>query len=150
MNDGNDRTQQLHHLFAEGADLPTVLTSRPQRDTAADVYSVSSRQDHVTLGRGAQCDVVLDDDRVSRLHAIVRLLGSRAVIEDAGSTNGTYVDGVLVEGKVELREGAMVRFGRRGPVFRYGRSLGTPSVPPSSGRPESTRLHRPPEFGRDH
>lgn len=141
-NDYSDQTQQLHHLVEEGADLPTVLTARPG-GPQGDVYSVSSRQQQITLGRGGQCDVVISDDRVSRLHAVVRLLGSRAVIEDAGSTNGTYVDGVRIDGPVELREGAAVRFGRRGPVFRYGRNLGRrassvdsmPRTPPEFGRP---------------
>lgn len=136
--DDSDHTQQLHHLIEEGADLPTALTARPGHPGAG--YSVSSRQQRVTLGRGGQCDVVIDDDRVSRLHAVVRLVGTRAVLEDAGSTNGTYVDGVRVEGPVELNEGAMVRFGRRGPVFRYGRNLGRP--------PGSDEVIRPPGFGR--
>lgn len=138
-DDYSDHTQQLHHLVEEGADLPTVLTARPDHTGARRGYSVSSRQQRVTLGRGSRCDVVIDDDRVSRLHAVVRLMGTRAVLEDAGSTNGTYVDGVRVQGPVELNEGAMVRFGRRGPVFRYGRNLGR-----ASGEDDAIR---PPGFG---
>lgn len=123
MGEDIEDTRLLHHLFAEGADLPTMLVSRSDLPPE-EVLSLSSRQERVLLGRGADCDVILTDDRVSRRHAVIQLLGSRAVIEDAGSTNGTYVDGVLLDAPRELREGAMIRFGRRGPVFRYGRRLG--------------------------
>ncbi|WP_153505791.1 FHA domain-containing protein [Cumulibacter manganitolerans] len=126
MGERTDDTRALHHLVSEGADQPTMLVPRPDLPGSGDVYSLSSAQRRVTVGRSARCDVVLDDERVSRLHAVVRLLGARAVIEDAGSTNGTYVDGVRIEGPTELREGAAVRLGRRGPVFRYGRSFGRP------------------------
>ena len=120
----DDATQQLHHLVGEGTDQPTRLVPRPDLPASGDVYAVSSRQQVISVGRGSECDVVLDDERVSRRHATIRLLGSRAVIEDAGSTNGTYVDGVRIEGPTELAEGATIRLGRRGPVFRYGRTFG--------------------------
>jgi two-component system, NtrC family, response regulator AtoC len=42
----------------------------------------------VTLGRGAECDVTIDDPSVSRNHAILRI-GSSLILEDAGSSNGT-------------------------------------------------------------
>lgn len=143
----SEYTQQLHHFTEEGADLPTMLTARPEGQPGGEVYSMSSRQQEITLGRGSHCDVVLADDRVSRLHAVVRLMGSRAVIEDAGSTNGTYVDGVRIDTPVELREGSMVRFGRRGPVFRYGRNFGRSATPPAPPGAAGGTVHRPPAFG---
>lgn len=168
MSEEWERTKQLHHLIEEGSDLPTALTARPDASGMppgphGDVTSVSSEQQQVVLGRGAGCDVVLDDDRVSRRHAIVYIDGSNAWIEDLGSTNGTYVDGRLVEGAVPLHEGAAIRFGRRGPVFRYGRQLpgvrtsGQGVPPPPSGpaaRPTVTYYgddsapKAPPPFGR--
>lgn len=153
MDDDSDRTRQLHHLTAEGADQPTMLVPRPDAG-GAEVYSVSDRQQEVTVGRGHQCDVVLDDDRVSRLHAVIRLRGARAVIQDAGSTNGTYVDGERVNGPHELREGSTIRLGRRGPVFRYGRSMGAVAGPRGADQvfyapqADGTELHESPGFGR--
>ncbi|MGH9153951.1 MAG: FhaA domain-containing protein [Acidimicrobiales bacterium] len=47
----------------------------------------------VTIGRTAGCDVVLDDESVSRRHAEVRRVGSDIVLVDLGSTNGTKVNG---------------------------------------------------------
>ncbi|MEV6003249.1 ABC transporter ATP-binding protein/permease [Streptomyces griseomycini] len=46
-----------------------------------------------TLGRDPQGDVVLDDARVSWRHATISFNGRSWVIEDHGSTNGTFVQG---------------------------------------------------------
>jgi predicted Zn finger-like uncharacterized protein len=45
-----------------------------------------------TLGR-ADCDIVLDDPECSRQHAALEVLGSRVVVSDLNSTNGTFVLG---------------------------------------------------------
>ena len=47
----------------------------------------------VTIGRMAECDVVVSDESVSRRHAEVRRVGSDIVLVDLGSTNGTKVNG---------------------------------------------------------
>jgi DNA-binding NtrC family response regulator len=47
----------------------------------------------LTIGRASRCDVVIDSGSVSRHHANL-LLGAEVEIEDAGSSNGTFVDGV--------------------------------------------------------
>jgi len=47
----------------------------------------------VTIGRMADCTIVLTDESVSRRHAEVRRLGSNIVVVDLGSTNGTKVNG---------------------------------------------------------
>jgi pSer/pThr/pTyr-binding forkhead associated (FHA) protein len=63
-----------------------------------------------TIGR-AECDVELNDPDVSRRHAVVRQVDAGLAVEDLGSTNGTFVNGVRVEGIVELSAGDQVRFG---------------------------------------
>ncbi len=50
-------------------------------------------QDLVRIGRGPAADVRLPDPTVSALHAAIRLRGSRYVLLDEGSTNGTWVGG---------------------------------------------------------
>jgi two-component system response regulator AtoC len=47
----------------------------------------------LTIGRASKCDVVIDSGSVSRHHANL-LIGPDVEIEDAGSSNGTFVDGV--------------------------------------------------------
>lgn len=65
----------------------------------------------LTLGRDPACDVFLNDVTVSRRHAIVRLEGGQVSVEDAGSLNGTYVNGAVVE-KALLRSGDTLQVGR--------------------------------------
>ena len=49
------------------------------------------------LGRDPQCDIVLTDPRVSWRHAVVRFAQDGWVFEDAGSTNGTFLDGSRID-----------------------------------------------------
>jgi pSer/pThr/pTyr-binding forkhead associated (FHA) protein len=66
----------------------------------------------LSIGRGAQNDLVLDDpDRtISRFHAEVRLEAGRWVLLDLNSQNGTWVETRRVD-RVELRSGVPVRVG---------------------------------------
>ncbi|MER7400873.1 FHA domain-containing protein, partial [Streptomyces sp. NPDC000151] len=63
-----------------------------------------------SLGRDPQGDVVLDDARVSWRHATVRWGGRSWVIEDHGSTNGTYVQGQRIH-QMEIGPGSAVHLG---------------------------------------
>ncbi|MFF3505186.1 FHA domain-containing protein [Streptomyces sp. NPDC003247] len=63
-----------------------------------------------TLGRDPQGDIVLDDARVSWRHATVSFNGRGWVLEDHGSTNGTFVQGQRVQ-QVELGAGSAVHLG---------------------------------------
>src|SRR4029077_12064494 len=65
------------------------------------------------LGRDDACDVVLDDEEVSRQHAAVaELPDGRLRIEDLGSRNGTFVDGERISEPVELSGGEVLTIGR--------------------------------------
>jgi SARP family transcriptional regulator, regulator of embCAB operon len=56
--------------------------------------------------------IMLDDDEVSRYHAIVRVNDGGADITDLGSTNGTFVDGHRLTGRVPLVDGSVIRVGQ--------------------------------------
>jgi nucleoid-associated protein YgaU len=65
------------------------------------------------LGRDDACDVVLDDEEVSRQHAAVaELPDGRLRIEDLGSRNGTFVNGERISEPVELSGGEALTIGR--------------------------------------
>lgn len=51
----------------------------------------------VVLGRGTDANIKLDDDLVSRKHCSLTFDGRNVVVEDLGSTNGTFVDGTPVQ-----------------------------------------------------
>ncbi|MFI2433636.1 FHA domain-containing protein [Streptomyces sp. NPDC018693] len=63
-----------------------------------------------TLGRDPQGDIVLDDARVSWRHATVSFNGRSWVIEDHGSTNGTFAQGQRIH-QLEVGPGAAVHLG---------------------------------------
>ena len=50
----------------------------------------------LTIGRGQDCDLVLQDTQVSRRHAELRRHGDQWFLVDLGSTNGTFVGGALL------------------------------------------------------
>jgi len=57
----------------------------------------------VTLGRGANCDVMLDHDSISRLHARISMDPfGRWIVEDLDSHNGVYVDGQRIKAQTIL------------------------------------------------
>jgi len=70
----------------------------------------------ITVGRAANSDIVLDEPFVSSTHARLFPRGQFYVVEDLGSTNGTFVNERPV-GDAELRLDARVRIGET--VFRY-------------------------------
>ena len=63
-----------------------------------------------TIGREG-CDVNLMDPEVSRRHAAIRDQGGSLAIEDLGSTNGTFVNGVKIVAITALKHGDEVRLG---------------------------------------
>ncbi|HOX37728.1 MAG TPA: FHA domain-containing serine/threonine-protein kinase [Candidatus Brocadiia bacterium] len=66
----------------------------------------------LTIGRDAAVSqIAITDTKISRLHCLVRHLGERVVIEDAGSTNGTFVDGERLTGRVPLEIGCRIQVG---------------------------------------
>jgi len=69
------------------------------------------------VGRGDECELVLDSRQVSRVHAIIEAVNGCFRLLDEGSRNGTYVNGRRVKGQRELRVGDVIRFGDR--EFRF-------------------------------
>jgi EmrB/QacA subfamily drug resistance transporter len=70
-------------------------------------------RDGAVLGREAPADVVLADtsQEISRRHARISVHEGQTMIEDLGSTNGTYVNGELLKGKSVLRAGDRIQLG---------------------------------------
>jgi len=66
----------------------------------------------VVVGRGASSDVQIDDEFASERHAQFALEATTITVEDLGSTNGTTIDGVRIEGRVEVAPGTAVIVGR--------------------------------------
>lgn len=59
----------------------------------------------VAIGRAAGNDLVIDDQDVSRQHARLTWDGRQVIVEDLGSSNGTFVNGARISGPTLLRPG---------------------------------------------
>lgn len=67
-------------------------------------------EEEVVIGR-EDADLDLDDDELSRRHAVVRRFANRLQVEDLGSTNGTFVDGNRIAEPTLLGGGAEIKIG---------------------------------------
>ena len=67
----------------------------------------------VTLGRASGCDVVLNEDTyVSQLHARVYVSSGETLVEDLGSTNGTYLNNERLSTARRLQRGDVLQTGQ--------------------------------------
>ena len=65
----------------------------------------------ISIGRDAVNTIAINDSEVSRRHARMELRGSAYVIQDLGSTNGTFINGTRISGMQVLNQGDTVSFG---------------------------------------
>lgn len=95
-------------------DREALLRERPRAPKASleqrEGRSLALGPDPILIGRDPQNDLVLDDRRVSRKHAEIRLRLGRYTLYDLQSTNGTYVNGRRVAEKV-LEDGDKISVG---------------------------------------
>ena len=66
----------------------------------------------VTIGRAADNTLVVDDDYASSHHARLYQTEGRWIVEDVGSTNGTWIERNRITGPTLLEPGAPLRVGR--------------------------------------
>ncbi len=70
------------------------------------------------IGRDSSNQIHLDNPAVSRFHAEVYRQGYPFFIEDKNSTNGVYVNDVLIKWKCDLRDGDRVTIGKHTLLFK--------------------------------
>jgi len=115
-------------------------------------HSMSGAQEHVplnreltTIGRSDSCDVVVPSSVVSRLHARIVLEHDRYILSDAGSANGTYLNGELIVDGRQLSTDDEIWLGSSEIALRFSdpdETLGMTlqSGPPSLLIDESARI----------
>ena len=67
--------------------------------------------DELTVGRAAGCHITVDDTYVSQNHSRVFRQNGRLMVEDLGSTNGTYLNGTKVSGSMVMQRGDRLKVG---------------------------------------
>jgi pSer/pThr/pTyr-binding forkhead associated (FHA) protein len=80
------------------------VVSGPNAGLTVDV------DEEVVIGR-EDTDLAIDDEEMSRRHAVVRRHANRLQVEDLGSTNGTFVDGTRIAEPTLLGGGAEIKVG---------------------------------------
>ncbi len=117
--DAGQSTVSFAPSFGEEADSPVSgggsggasLIELDQVEGTAGRRMHDIDEEVVTVGRGQDSSIFLDDVTVSRKHAEV-VRGERGyLIRDAGSLNGTYVNRVRVD-SVDLRNGDEIQVGK--------------------------------------
>ena len=83
-----------------------VMKSAPYQDKSFPLV-----KDETTIGRDTTSDIVISDAEISRHHARIYKLGDSYMVEDLGSTNGTFVNGQRLVGPHALLPGETIRFG---------------------------------------
>ena len=76
----------------------------------ADGRAVLKEGAHV-LGRDPDLELCIDSASVSRRHAVIKVAGAEATIEDLGSKNGTFLGNRAIGSSVPLADGDVIRLG---------------------------------------
>jgi hypothetical protein len=87
---------------------PRLVVERAPGHEPGMIYDLDA---DIVLGRGDQAEIRLEDPFASARHARVYEQGNIVVIEDLGSTNGTYLNEELLETARPLHPGDRVRIG---------------------------------------
>ena len=74
--------------------------------------SVSLKESGVLLGRNPECTLVLDDDFASGRHARIFPGGAGWLVEDLGSTNGTFLESAKLTQPMPVQVGSTLRIGK--------------------------------------
>src|SRR5215212_8623813 len=99
--------------------------------------------DQITIGRDSTNGIAINDAEISRRHARLTFQGGKYILEDLGSTNGTFVNGQRLAGPRVLKPGEVVSFGEQIVLvfeannFDAGATVVSPraAVVPSASRP---------------
>ncbi|MGB8347301.1 MAG: FHA domain-containing protein [Ktedonobacteraceae bacterium] len=88
----------------------------------------------ITIGRGEDNDIWLDDDMASRHHAELAWADGQVYVTDANSLNGVLVNGKRIRGSATLDQGSMVEIGSHHFVFEV-------AAPPNAGQDDPLAHH---------
>jgi len=91
-----------------GPRSPRLVVERAPGHESGMIYDLVGQ---VVMGRGEAADILLEDPFASSRHAVLYEQGNISVIEDLGSTNGTYLNEELLDSPRPLHAGDRVRIG---------------------------------------
>ena len=92
------------------------LNVRDSGDSSGEIREIDLGSGILSIGRSEAADILLDNQTVSRNHATLCATSQGFVLEDRGSSNGTWVNGLRIERKL-LQHEDKIRFGKAVAVF---------------------------------
>lgn len=92
-----------------------AVTWNPVLDIAGKRYPIT--HSHTVIGRGSDADITVDDSSISRRHVEILWDGTRAEVNDLGSTNGSLLNGNKVA-TAPLAPDSVIDIGRTRIIFR--------------------------------
>jgi len=102
-------------LGIDSVSVKGTVTWTPVLDVAGKRYPIVKSR--TIIGRGHDADITVDDTSISRKHVEILWDGSRAEVNDLGSTNGSQLNGAPVH-KAPLAPDSVINIGRTRIVFR--------------------------------
>jgi hypothetical protein len=97
------------------------------------IGDVNLRLGDMTIGRHSTCDIVLNNDKsVSGTHAMIKTVGRKSILEDLGSTNGTFIESGRISHH-ELRHGETIIIGSHELIYRDDLALDAPAFAKGPG-----------------
>jgi len=109
---------------------------RGENETSDDIFPLGELP--CTVGRGSNCQLQLDFQRVSREHARFELENENLLLTDLGSTNGTFINHRRLERPEQLIAGDVIHFGNHPFVLRMRESSGDTLLSPSANQHQSS------------
>lgn len=101
-------------------------------------------QNELTIGRDIGNTIVINDAEISRKHARLFAQSGGYVIEDTGSTNGTFVNGQRLMGPHLLRPGEVIFFGETVSLAFEAQQFDPNATMVAGGRPQAPAAQMPP------
>ena len=109
------REPKTKPIARKGKGAPKRVVILDDRGRKVGQHSLSGT---MQIGRGTACEIRPEDTYLSQVHARLASRGSGWVVEDMGSTNGTYLNGRKVTVPTELAAGDRVQVGKTILEFR--------------------------------
>ena len=117
--------------MSESSNLPRLVRSDGQ-----EIALIGQ----LTIGRSSECSLHIEDDRASRQHARVEVVGQRVMLSDLDSRNGTWLNDQKITAPAELHDDDRIRIGRTIFTFKAAiapppdESVQPPVIPGESGK----------------